>query len=48
MNIVLNAGFSSLKYQLVDPATGQRTLAGAHEELGKGRSHPRPSTTRRR
>jgi acetate kinase len=35
MNVlVLNAGSSSLKYQLVDPATGQRTLAGTLEELG--------------
>ncbi|MCB9622187.1 MAG: acetate/propionate family kinase [Sandaracinus sp.] len=40
MNVlVLNAGSSSLKYQLVDPTTGHRTLASTLEELGKGRSH---------
>lgn len=40
MNVlVLNAGSSSLKYQLVDPATGARALAGTLEELGAGKTH---------
>lgn len=37
--LVLNAGSSSLKYQLVDPATGHRTLAGTIEALGAERSY---------
>lgn len=37
--LVLNAGSSSLKYQLVDPATGHRALAGTIEALGAERSH---------
>jgi acetate kinase len=40
MNVlVLNAGSSSLKYQLVDPAIGARRLAGNVEGLGAARSH---------
>ncbi|MFO0696031.1 MAG: acetate/propionate family kinase [Polyangiales bacterium] len=41
MNVlVLNAGSSSLKYQLVDPASGMSTLAGLVEHLGdEGRTH---------
>lgn len=40
MNVlVLNAGSSSLKYQLVDPTTGRRSLAGEIEGLGPARSH---------
>lgn len=40
MNVlVLNAGSSSLKYQLVDPASGVRSAAGTIEELGGARSH---------
>lgn len=40
MNVlVLNAGSSSLKYQLVNPETGARALAGTVEELGERKSH---------
>jgi acetate kinase len=40
MNVlVLNAGSSSLKYQLVNLATGQRALAGTVEELGERKTH---------
>ncbi|GAB4199494.1 MAG: hypothetical protein OHK0013_09690 [Sandaracinaceae bacterium] len=37
--LVLNAGSSSLKYQLVDPVTGARARAGQVEGLGPARSH---------
>ncbi len=37
--LVLNAGSSSLKYQLVDPETGARALAGTIESLGPERGH---------
>ncbi len=37
--LVLNAGSSSLKYQLVDPATGARALVGTLEELGSAKTH---------
>lgn len=37
--LVLNAGSSSLKYQLVDPATGQRVRAGQVEGLSSTHSH---------
>jgi acetate kinase len=37
--LVLNAGSSSLKYQLVDPTSGARTRAGQVEGLGPERSH---------
>ncbi|MCU0677380.1 MAG: acetate kinase, partial [Myxococcota bacterium] len=40
MNVlVLNAGSSSLKYQLVNLDTGQRALAGTVEELGERKTH---------
>lgn len=40
MNVlVLNAGSSSLKFQLVDPDTGARSLAGTIEALGPERGH---------
>ncbi len=37
--LVLNAGSSSLKFQLVEPSTGRRVLAGVVEELGADRTH---------
>ena len=40
MNVlVLNAGSSSLKYQLVNLDTGKRALAGTVEELGERKPH---------
>ena len=36
MVLVLNAGSSSLKYQVVDPASGHTTVRGVVERIGDG------------
>lgn len=33
--LVVNAGSSSLKYAVIDPATGRRLLTGVHERIGE-------------
>ncbi len=38
--LVINCGSSSLKYQVVDSATGDAVVAGKIERIGEERSHP--------
>ncbi|MGB3859411.1 MAG: acetate kinase, partial [Ornithinimicrobium sp.] len=37
--LVINAGSSSLKYQLVDPRTGERRASGMVERIGDSGSN---------